>query len=520
MRYAVGLSLVMLTAAACGGGTPENPGDGVVRPGGGPSGTDPAAPPGPQTCVTTGPTTVNVTVTATQGPKGFAQPRPITNDLYSMGIDDQRRDDYYPSLDPKFVSYLKALRPGMLRFPAGHNGQMYQWQSSGEGRFIMTPALIDAFMGLTQAVGAQPYLAVNIETAPPEQAAAMIKYVNVDKKYGVKWWQIGNEPDLASEWPNESPAVYSDKFHRYVGALKSIDPNIKTVGGVLLTGENVLGRRTGHQNWFAPIVDNVGTSLDAFAWHYYPLYSSPNNPNSASSSVPSVEHLLQEASPDWPPASLGFADQILPYMRTKLASGSPGAQVWIDEFAEDPGYLAGQGYSDRFVGALWAADAMGRYANQGTDAIFHFIFKAGAEHYYTLLDANNDPRPEYYTFWLMANHFGDHLVNTSSDKIAQVASHAALRASDKTLRVMLVNKSTTKQSVRLKVAGFTPKAASQYQLTGSSYTGTDVSLNGQKLTPANIDQGAQAIPPQRAEGCVDNIVQVPALTVMMLVLQG
>ncbi|HET6344482.1 MAG TPA: hypothetical protein VFH51_06095, partial [Myxococcota bacterium] len=115
MQY-VGLSLaVMLMATACGGSTSDNAGDGPVLPiVDGPGGTDPAAPPGPQTCLTSGPTTVNVTVTATKGPKDFAQPRPITHDLYSMGIDDQRRADYYPDLDPKFVSYLKALRPGML----------------------------------------------------------------------------------------------------------------------------------------------------------------------------------------------------------------------------------------------------------------------------------------------------------------------------------------------------------------------------------------------------------------------
>ena len=31
-------------------------------------------------------------------------------------------------------------------------------------------------------------------TAPPEQAAELVRYVNIEKKYGVEYWAIGNEP--------------------------------------------------------------------------------------------------------------------------------------------------------------------------------------------------------------------------------------------------------------------------------------------------------------------------------------
>ena len=111
-----------------------------------------------------------------------------------MNIDDQVRSDYVPGLDAKFVAYLKALRPALLRWPAGYYGQRYQWQESGDGNTIMTPALVDAFVNLAKAVGAEPYLALNLDTGTTDNAAAFVNYVNVEKQYGVKWWEIGNEP--------------------------------------------------------------------------------------------------------------------------------------------------------------------------------------------------------------------------------------------------------------------------------------------------------------------------------------
>src|SRR5690349_11376908 len=119
MRKAPALCLIALLSTACGRGSLDTPTDGATPAlGGDTGGADPSEPPPPQHCVSSGAADVNVSVTATKGPKGFAQPIPISNNLYSMGIDDQTREDFSPSLNAKFVSYLKALRPGLLRFPA------------------------------------------------------------------------------------------------------------------------------------------------------------------------------------------------------------------------------------------------------------------------------------------------------------------------------------------------------------------------------------------------------------------
>ncbi len=33
----------------------------------------------------------------------------------------------------------------------------------------------------------------------PEKAAELVRYTNIEKKYGVVYWSIGNEPNLFAE---------------------------------------------------------------------------------------------------------------------------------------------------------------------------------------------------------------------------------------------------------------------------------------------------------------------------------
>lgn len=496
-------------------------------------------------CTTNTAVDINVVVTTSKGPNGFSSPIAITNDLYSMGIDDQTRQDFVPSPNAKFVAFLKGLKPGMLRFPAGVNGQKYRWSATDNPKSTttMSPGFIDQFMALVKAAESNAYLAINIESGTIDDATNFITYVNKTKNYGVKWWQLGNEPSMTG--PNFMPeyynasnslqpyfSVYNNKYLQYRNALLSVDPTIKTVGLEVHSGMDIGGgvagvntpNDRGEPDWFTPFMAAVGNQVDALAFHYYPLYSGDGSANNGTSStVPSVAHLLAEDATDWPPSALNFADKVMPTARATLSKVAPNAKVWVDEFGEDSGnILAAKGYGDTFVGALWAADAMARYADQGVGAIFHFIFKA--EHldsdlkfYYTLLDPNNDPRPEYYAIWLMANHYGDRVVATTTSAISQVASHAALRSSDGSLRVLLVNKSTSAKQVRLQLPDFKPVRARQYNVVGTAMQGTDVSINGNQLTQSNVTLGDAAVAANVAQACTDNVFTVPALSVNIVV---
>jgi hypothetical protein len=108
-------------------------------------------------------------------------------------------------------------------------------------------------------------------------------------------------------------------------------------------------------------------------------------------------------------------------------------------------------------------------------------------------------------------------VASTSDQIASVNAHAALRQDDGTLRVMLVNKTTTAKNVRLTLSDFVPTASAQYTMVGTSLTNTTVTVNGTNLTAATVANGESAIAmTATTNACADNVINVPALSATML----
>jgi hypothetical protein len=61
-----------------------------------------------------------------------------------------------------------------------------------------------------------------------QQAADIVKYVNVTKGKNVKYWIIGNEPDL--EYQYTTAAQVANYFKPFSSAMKAADPNIAIVG--------------------------------------------------------------------------------------------------------------------------------------------------------------------------------------------------------------------------------------------------------------------------------------------------
>ena len=63
-------------------------------------------------------------------------------------------------------------------------------------------AQLDKAVAYARAIGAQPLLQVPLladtlgQPPTPDTAKAMVSYANVTKKYGIKYFSIGNEPDM------------------------------------------------------------------------------------------------------------------------------------------------------------------------------------------------------------------------------------------------------------------------------------------------------------------------------------
>jgi len=163
---------------------------------------------------------------------------------------------------PAVQNLLGQAGIGMLRYPGGSYGDIYNWQTNtAPGGYVAPGTDFDSFMGTVKTVGAQPILIANYGTGTPQEAADWVQYANVTKGYGDKYWEVGNENYgngyYGADWEadnhsSKSPTTYAQNVVQYSKAMKAVDPTIK-VGAVLtLPG-----------NW----PDGVVASGDAADWN-------------------------------------------------------------------------------------------------------------------------------------------------------------------------------------------------------------------------------------------------------------
>ena len=462
-----------------------------------------------------GGTGLRLVVDASRGPWGGGRVD-IDRPFYGMNVADWHTRDYRPDPIEPYTTYLRALEPGVLRWPAGHTSQSTAWERTPDqswGSRWLTTSHMDDFVELSRAVGADPLIAVNMKTATAQQAADMVRYANVERGYGVTWWQLGNEPDHR-DGETSGPDEYARDAITFARAMRDVDPSIKLVGGEIMTGAHVMGSN-GARDWMTPILQQAGRELNGVSWHYYPLDS--NQQSSGSSAYPTVENLFQETATDWRPSSLTFANEVFPHLKRQRDAYAPGAGIWVTEIAEDS---ANGGHPDivgTTAGMLWTADVMGRFAAHGPTAVVKFLFASGSGHQFTLLDPERNPRPAYYAYWLLARHFGDDIAYAKSDDIRSVAVHSAVR-DDGAVTILLVNKRTDARAVTIDLQGFSATSAQRYVAQGDWMGDKTVTMNGATLHAGNV-VGPNELQPQHVSVGDALRTTLPPMSVTLIVLK-
>ncbi len=131
--------------------------------------------------------------------------------------------NYGPWLVVSFDMLPEAYDSGIkiLRFPAG------AWGDHNN----VTPLQIDQFMDFANKMGAIALFSVRLLGSTPEQAAEMVRYTNIEKKYNVHYWNIGNEPTLYnSELQNRGETYDVSRFNKewraFAEAMKKVDSQV------------------------------------------------------------------------------------------------------------------------------------------------------------------------------------------------------------------------------------------------------------------------------------------------------
>ena len=341
--------------------------------------------------------------------------------------------NYGPWLVVSFDMLPAAYESGVtiLRFPAG------EW---GDHNEVKTHH-IDQFMDFANKTGATAMFSVRLLDGTPEQAAEMVRYTNIERKYNVQYWNIGNEPTLYNgELKNRGETYEVNRFNQewrtFAQAMKKVDPTIKLVGPEInqFSYDPTPGVTTNFgewdESWMIEFLKANGDLVDVVSFHRYPF------PSSNRSGPPSINELRQNAQ-EW--------DKIIIHAR-ELIHEHTGRDLPIAVTEFNSAYdksVSGEATPDSHFNAIWMADVLGSMIKNGVFMANQWALTAKAGFGGLGLVGQSDVFPSYYTYQ-MYQKFGNELIYSSSDD-PDLSIYAA-RREDGALTIMIINLSLEEKS--------------------------------------------------------------------------
>ena len=350
---------------------------------------------------------------------------------FALGMNHGPWSEFSPYALEKAI----ALGPTFLRWPGGSWGDQNDIQ----------PLSIATYIGEASKMGAEPSITVRLTGSSPEQAAALVQLVNNKHGYKVKYWSIGNEPDLYSDVDKSwNPQSYAKRWREFALAMKAADPSIILFGPDIsdFVGDaGVMGAREynkqgeNKRDYLVEFLKLNADLVNIVTVHHYPF------PRNSSDNGPSWPELRENAS-EW--------DRVIPNLR-RIIKETTGKDypVGVTEYNSSASNALGTPTSpDSFYNALWVADVYGRMIRQRPEILAYWLAKNSAAGHGLL--GSFDTRPTYYPF-LMWKKFGNQLLDANSD--TQYVSIYAAKTSDGGLTVMLVNLNNQEVRKPLQIKG-------------------------------------------------------------------
>ena len=355
--------------------------------------------------------------------------RPLVFGVNTASWDEQlfpgTGEDWPLRFDQDAVRKVKQAGIRFLRYPGGNDGDRYVFNASVNSALRMDT---DEFILFCRLVGAEPSISVNYP-AGPQLAAEWVRYANVEKGYGVRYWEVGDE-----EYFSVPAETYARRVVEFARAMKAVDPSVRVGAGVSVAREA----------WTQEVLRTAGPVLDFVVYNWFP--QEPRREDDAA--------LLAS------PARLRRDLQRLREMiRAAVPERADRIEIHIGGYNSVTGYPGPQTVS--IVNALWTADVLGVLLEEGVEAAGYWALHnpyppRGGD--YGLLSAtpDNRPNPSYHAFTLFTRHFGSRLVQARSHDPA-LSAYAATDDGAEALWVVLINKDPDRaRRVSLAVQGFDP----------------------------------------------------------------
>lgn len=211
------------------------------------------------------------------------------NGNFHVGTVSMMPADNIDGFRPDTIALLRQLHSGFWRLPGGNFLSDWNWYVGIGPRDKRPPTFdyawnamqpndvsMDEFMTLCKLIGVEPYITVNAGFGDAHSAAQEVQYMNGavttpmgalrakdghPAPYGVKYWDIGNEPYGTWQLGRTDLKYYVLKHNEFAAAMRKADPSI-----ILLASGNMPDPMDLKGEMRAKDVDNMraveGTPVD------------------------------------------------------------------------------------------------------------------------------------------------------------------------------------------------------------------------------------------------------------------
>lgn len=369
------------------------------------------------------------------------------------------------------ISQLKSLGTKILRFPGGSLSDTYHWKTNmTDGQNFQWATSFDSFANVAKTVGSQAFVTVNYGSGTPQEAADWVTYSNKTKRYGFKYWEIGNEN--YGSWENDThplkndAVTYATQAKEYLTKMRAVDTTIK-IGVVLVNGEDQYPQTTSaynsrtnvsHTGWTPVLLSKLkalGVMPDFVIYHRYE--QGPYFENDA--------NLLQSAR-TWKNDAADIRQQLLDYY------GAASTKIELVCTENNSVYTTPGKQSTSLVNGLFLADSVGNLLQTEINSFVWWNFRNGGNEPGNNNSASlygwrqygdygicngNDLYPTFY-MWKLLSKFvagGDRMIPATSD-FNLLSIYSAAKA-DGTLSVMVINKSASNTlNANISLTGYSP----------------------------------------------------------------
>lgn len=338
--------------------------------------------------------------------------------------------------------YSRQIDLAMIRWPGGN------WGDENS----VTERMVDEYIALCRDIGAEPYIHVRLFGGSAQEAANLVTYANITKQYAVKYWAIGNEPDLFVKKRGAKKytvADYAQDFVVYRQAMKDVDESIIVMGPEISqfdANEQYPVDAEG-EPWLRGFLQRV-PDVEMVSWHRYPFGMQPV-----------TRSQLQRDPLAW----VESVNKTRELMRTYLPNEVP---IAITEANSDwSGRVDRETGTNSYANALWWSDVMSRLINARCEIIAQFCLgaiQAQGIGMFGPVSYNSDPLPIYQSYRLFAQ-LGTRLLHSSCDN--SVLAFLATQTDAGQVICHVVNQSDDDITMPFIIHGSTATTASVWQYT-------------------------------------------------------